>query len=72
MRPDGSCVFLAEDNGCIVYDVRPPICRVDGLRPPGVAVDEWYLANARACEQMQIEDGLDEKYRLPIVGAQPR
>lgn len=72
MRPDGSCVFLAEDNGCVVYDVRPPICRVDEARPPGLSVEEWYRANAQACDRMQVEDGLDGKYRLPIVGVQSR
>ncbi|HKZ87616.1 MAG TPA: YkgJ family cysteine cluster protein, partial [Candidatus Bathyarchaeia archaeon] len=40
-KKDGSCFFLSKDNKCIIYSVRPAICRLD----PFTIVDYDYEKN---------------------------
>lgn len=40
-QKDGSCCFLAKDNKCVIYSVRPSVCRLD----PFTIVDYDYERN---------------------------
>lgn len=57
-REDGACVHLTADNLCAIYETRPPVCRVDEGRPRVFSVERWHALNAKACAQLQKEDGL--------------
>jgi uncharacterized protein len=57
-RGDGACVHLqgepGEEHGCAIYETRPALCRVDGLRPEVVSIPWWYGANGHACDQLHL------------------
>lgn len=38
-KKDGSCFFLADDNKCKIYDIRPMVCRLE----PFVVTDWDYI-----------------------------
>jgi Fe-S-cluster containining protein len=40
-KSNGSCMFLSKDNKCIVYDVRPSVCKLE----PFTIVDYDYNCN---------------------------
>jgi Fe-S-cluster containining protein len=65
-KPDGSCVFLAEDDSCLIYEARPSFCRVDERKPPGVSVEEWYRQSARACNELQEKLGMPVSFRMRV------
>jgi Fe-S-cluster containining protein len=68
---NGHCVHLTADNGCAIYDKRPLICRVLDAWDTGVTgmdIEVWLDANAQACNDLQAREGLDTKYRLPVLG----
>lgn len=66
-REDGACFFLREDDSCGIYEERPLLCRVNALLPDGVDMADWHNLNATICNMWQEEDGMDKKYRLPVV-----
>jgi uncharacterized protein len=52
-HPPGRCAFLAEDGACRVYDVRPYVCRTQGL--PLRWIDEELEAELRdICELNEV------------------
>lgn len=65
-RPDGACVHLNPDNSCAIYETRPKICRVDASRPSTVTEAEWNALNAKACNEMQLEDGLPVEFKVVV------
>lgn len=59
----GKCEKLDENNRCSVYDERPLICNIDRMSEyMNIPIDVFYEMNKKACNEMIIEDGLDEKY----------
>lgn len=63
----GACEKLDKDGNCTVYENRPPVCRIPWMfkefyKPDGVTRKEYYLAEAKKCNELIREHGLDEKY----------
>lgn len=58
-RGDGTCKhYEPVTKKCLIYDVRPLICRIDALyevavRPTGATRMEWYEANIEGCRELQ-------------------
>jgi len=67
MKADGSCEHL-EDNLCKIYETRPDICRIDKGIEQNIsgAKDKqyWRELTISFCNKYQVEDGMDESYRV--------
>lgn len=37
------CMYLSEDNKCLIYDTRPDVCRVDNL---------WFTNGVQASDKL--------------------
>jgi uncharacterized protein len=68
-RGDGVCKFLNEKK-CQIYDERPLICRVDEMYDKvfyqHFLKEEYYLENAKACQKLQIENGLSVEDQIDL------
>ncbi len=68
LRADDACYFLNPDNTCAIYDARPEVCRVEEMgRRFAYTQTEWFNVNAVACNQLQLEDGIGEEFRVPMT-----
>ena len=58
-KDDGTCKFLGEDNLCMIYDKRPPICNVawvyENFFKDKVSEDEFYARTQAACDKLQMK-----------------
>lgn len=58
-KDDGTCKFLGEDNLCMIYDKRPPICNVawvyENFFKDKVSEDEFYARTQEACDKLQMK-----------------
>lgn len=67
---DGVCRNYSEEHGCLIYDTRPLLCRIDEgyeqLFRQSLSVDEYYRKNAEWCNRLQVKAGLDEGYRIQL------
>lgn len=63
-RGTTECIHLADDGKCSIYENRPNICRVDYMLDIMTDRRMWYDRTVERCNQFQIEDGIDEKYRI--------
>ena len=68
---NGICKYF--DNislNCKIYDSRPDICRVDKMFEikyyKEFTKKEFYLLNAKVCNEMQELHFLDKKFRIEI------
>lgn len=56
---DGTCKFLGEDNLCMIYDKRPPICNVawvyENFFKDKVSEAEFYARTQDACDKLQMK-----------------
>jgi len=62
-RGDGICQHLEEStNLCSIYDERPEFCRIDLAYElhfkSTISKENYYVLNARACNQLQLEAGV--------------
>lgn len=63
---NGVCEMLV-DNKCSVYNNRPLLCDVELMASMlGVPKDEWYHSNAKACNFMIKQAGLDDSYLIKV------
>jgi Fe-S-cluster containining protein len=53
-RGDGICRHLTTDNRCAIYEDRPPMCRVDLLKPPALTDAYWHQINHEACDRLHL------------------
>ena len=70
---NGICKYLDQiTNICSVYDNRPDICSIDRMFEKEYkfyfSKDEFYLMNANACNRLQEEVGMNEKFKINIGG----
>ncbi len=70
------CLHQVVDDGgrssCSIYDIRPPLCRVDdGILPRDTDLQTWHQRNAVECDKMQEAEGLGEEWRVGAVGIEP-
>lgn len=58
-KEDGTCKFLGEDNLCMIYDKRPPICNVAWVYAnffkDKVSEAEFYARTQEACDKLQMK-----------------
>ena len=58
-KEDGTCKFLGEDNLCMIYDKRPPICNVawvyENFFKDKVSEDEFYARTQDACDKLNLK-----------------
>ncbi|WP_318245179.1 YkgJ family cysteine cluster protein [Solibacillus faecavium] len=66
---DGVCVNLV-NNRCTIYESRPLLCRVDAafdeIFSKNMTREAYYLANALACNELQVAKNIDKKFRIDI------
>lgn len=65
---NGICKELdLKSNKCKIYENRPLICRIDKMYDAFSKVwskKEFYSYNARACNELQRLEGIDESFRV--------
>ncbi len=69
---NGICKYLDKiNNSCKIYDSRPDICRVDKMFEliyhKEFSLEEFYIANANVCNQLQEEYKTDKSFKV-IIG----
>lgn len=64
---NGKCDKL-KNNLCTIYDSRPLLCRIedsyDQLFSSYMTKEEFYIQNAKACNELQEKLNIDIKYRV--------
>ena len=70
---NGTCKYFDHSsNGCKIYDTRPNICQVDKMFElkyhKEFNKDKFYILNAKACNSLQEQYGIDSNFRLEIIG----
>lgn len=69
-RGDGGCVYLGEDNECLIYENRPEVCRVDSMyekyKEEGLDMsrEEYYDLAGKSCNNLMDNLGIDESFRI--------
>lgn len=67
---NGACVYLTAENECEIYPVRPDVCNIEAIYWQ-VWAGKWtkgqyWRENAKVCNKMMDEDGMDESLRIAI------
>jgi len=69
-RGDGSCKHLGKDNQCSIYHDRPLLCNIEKayeeIFSAYLSLEEYYLLNAKACNELQEQKGINESFRLKV------
>ena len=68
---NGTCKYFDSiSNKCEIYDDRPNICRVDKMfdlvYSKEFTQEEFYIGNAKVCNQLQEKYKIDKSFRLKI------
>jgi len=65
----GTCKKMM-DNQCSIYDDRPLLCRVDEsyqeIFSEYMTLTEYYIENAKACNELQEKLNIDKSFRVVI------
>ena len=68
---DGICNYYSESLGCRIYQHRPLLCRIDEgyevLFSRLLDKKSYYEKNARACNLLQKQAGLDDHFRVKLI-----
>jgi len=69
---NGVCKYLnLLDNSCKIYENRPDICQVDKMfkikYSNYFSKDEFYIENAKVCNALQENYGIDKSFRIQIT-----
>ena len=66
---NGVCTNLHE-NTCTIYESRPLLCRIDDaydeIFSQFMTKEQYYVTNAKACNELQEKKNIDKKYRIDI------
>ena len=68
---NGVCKYFDfESKGCKIYETRPDICSVDKMFEikynKYFNKEDFYIENAKVCNDLQEKYNLDESYRIKI------
>jgi len=68
-KEDGSCEKYDPAVGCIVYEDRPDVCRVDvagGICTTvlNITEEEYYTMTINSCNEMMDSLGIDQSFRI--------
>lgn len=72
VKEDGkTCEKLTDNGDCSVYSARPDICNINTTfyqhySKQGITKKEMFKKEAEICNKWQIEDGIDESFRVKI------
>lgn len=58
------CVFLDEGNRCMIYAIRPDVCRFGTKKPEGQSMKDYALDVAAGCDALQEREGADPSLRV--------
>ncbi|WP_074467552.1 YkgJ family cysteine cluster protein [Pseudomonas flexibilis] len=69
-RGDGVCRhYNFQNRKCSIYEARPEICRIDKSYihfSKFLTLNEYYKANAEACNSLQLQSNLNTSFRIAI------
>jgi uncharacterized protein len=69
-RGDGCCKYLSDENRCTIYDDRPLLCNIERayehIFAANMTLKEYYLLNARSCNELQEIHNIDKSFRLRL------
>jgi len=70
---NGTCMYFdVLTNGCQIYETRPDICSLDKMfqleYKKYFNKETFYMENAKVCNALQEEYGLDRHFKINIVG----
>ena len=75
-QPNGSCIYLTEENLCEIYDERPEFCNVKGTYNRKVkdgiinaekdSERDYYKLSTMFCHQMIDHYKMDAKYKVNL------
>lgn len=70
-REDGACIYLDNDNGCKIYEIRPEICRVRSMYEKrrdkmNITEKEYYRFSNFHCNLLMNEYGIDSSYSIDL------
>jgi len=70
---NGICKYFDPiNNECKIYDTRPDICSIDKMfqfeYKKYFTKEAFYMENAKVCNGLQEEYGLDRSFRINIIG----
>ena len=70
---NGICKYFdISTNGCKIYNDRPEICQVEKMFElkynKYFTKEEFYMLNAKACNDLQNSYGIDKSFRINIIG----
>lgn len=65
---NGCCQHYSMTQGCLIYATRPDECHIDRgyelFFHEMLSRADYYRQNAEVCNALQIQAGLDEKFRV--------
>jgi hypothetical protein len=65
---NGICIHFDEKIGCVIYENRPQVCRIDEgyeyFFSKLISLSEYYDKNAQMCNQLQEKNEIDKRYRV--------
>lgn len=66
---NGVCMHL-QNKQCVIYENRPLLCKIDkayeDIFSQFMSKEVFYEQNAAACNELQRQQGIDEKYRVKL------
>lgn len=67
---DGICRYYSERAGCVIYETRPLVCRIDEgyelFFRDRISHSEYYAKNAECCNALQEKAEMDKRYRVTV------
>lgn len=67
---DGKCKHYSKNDGCLIYQERPLVCRIDEgyekLFSMQVSLEEYYQKNIEVCNLLQQEKEYPLHYRVSL------
>ena len=68
---NGACKYYSSiDSKCNIYETRPNICKVEKMFDleyhKYFSKNEFYILNAKVCNELQKKYNLDKKYKIKI------
>ena len=67
---NGTCRHYNKEKGCDIYQTRPMVCRIDEgyttYFSKMISLENYYQENLKVCNQLQITNGIDKKFRVKL------
>jgi len=67
---NGICIHFDGKIGCVIYDDRPQVCRIDEgyeqFFSKLFSLSDYYKKNAQICNKLQEKNNSDKQYKVII------